>query len=105
MRRVLISALLVAVVVQLTACAIVQTPVGGGLYTDVQYGSDGTTAPKPTKMGEACASSILGLVGTGDATVNAARTRGGINQISSVDHTAWSVLGIYGKYCTVVRGN
>ncbi|HVJ89374.1 MAG TPA: TRL-like family protein [Labilithrix sp.] len=52
----------------------------------------------------ACASSILGVVATGDASLEAAKAAGGITQVAHVDHDNFSVLGVYAKTCTIVVG-
>jgi hypothetical protein len=57
-----------------------------------------------TKTGEACVSSILGIVATGDGSISAAKAAGGITQVAHVDHDNFSVLGLYAKTCTVVVG-
>ena len=48
--------------------------------------------------------SILGLVAIGDASIDAAKSAGGIAQVASVDHHSFSILGIYGTLCTQVKG-
>ena len=88
----------------LSGCAM-KSPISGIFYTDVQDGITATYSQRPAKKGEACASGILGLVATGDASINTARTNGNINAVSSVDYSSYSILGIYTKYCVVVRGN
>ena len=78
--------------------------VAGGIYSGYKSpGQVGTAAP--AKTGEACAMSILGLVGIGDASITAAKQAGGITQIAHVDHDNMSVLGVYGKTCTIVSGS
>jgi hypothetical protein len=57
-----------------------------------------------TKLGEACASSILGIVATGDASIEAAKKAGGITQIAYVDLDQFSVVGVYATSCTIVHG-
>jgi hypothetical protein len=47
----------------------------------------------------------LGAVAQGDASIIAAKANGGITKVSSVDHTAKSILGIWGEWCTIVKGN
>lgn len=89
----------------LAACQIVATPAAGWILTDVKYGDVATTATAATKEGKACASTVLGWVATGDASVAAAKAAGGITTVSSVDHTAHQILGIVGDWCTVVKGN
>lgn len=91
----------------LLGCAAVQTPLVGTVYTDVQFPSyyDGVDNGGPgLKKGQAMATSILGIVATGDASVAAAARNGGIKIIHTADTHATSVLGIYATYTTVVTG-
>ncbi|MCX7811020.1 MAG: TRL-like family protein [Leptospiraceae bacterium] len=85
-------------------CATPGFGPNGGLFTSAKIGTYGTGKPA-SKTGEACASSILGLVAIGDASVEAAKSQGGINDVSYVDYQTFSILGLYAKLCTVVRGN
>ena len=89
----------------ISGCAIVRSPVAGGIYTDVQSGTQATGHAMSKKMGESCAMSILGLVGTGDASITTAAKMGGVRTISHVDEYATSILGVYGKLCTRVYGD
>jgi hypothetical protein len=95
---------LLLVTLFLTSCATARSPVMGAWYTDVKEGVSATSNQAGNRVGEACASSILGLIATGDASVETARRAGGITMITSVDGYASSILGIYAKYCTTVRG-
>lgn len=74
------------------------------LYADTKGNEGVTEKTLGAKTGEACATSILGLVTTGDASAPAAARAGGITQISSVDHKFKMILGIYAEYCLVVTG-
>lgn len=56
------------------------------------------------KKGEACSTSILGLVTTGDASIRAAADAGGIKNISAVDQSYKNILGIFATYCVIVSG-
>jgi hypothetical protein len=56
------------------------------------------------KVGEACFSSILGIVANGDGSIEAAKKAGGITQVAYVDHEQFSVLGVYATSCTIVHG-
>lgn len=58
-----------------------------------------------TKRGEASSSSILGLIATGDASIQAAARNGQINTINHADYRLLSILGLYTKYTTVVYGD
>ncbi len=84
-------------------CAAAHSPVTGFLYTDVKGPID-AQAGSGTKKGEACATSILGLVASGDASIDAAKKAGGITDVTAVDHSSNSILGIYAKFCTQVTG-
>lgn len=50
------------------------------------------------------ANSYVGLIATGDASIAAAKKAGNITQVSSVDHYTKNILGVYGEYCTIVKG-
>lgn len=81
------------------------SPVIGKIYADVQYGMFATTAVDASKRGESCAKAILTLFAFGDATVTTAKANGGITQVAAVEHSSFNVLGIYSKWCTIVKGN
>jgi hypothetical protein len=58
-----------------------------------------------SKVGVSKATSILSLVATGDASVEAAVKNGNIKTIKYVDWNAKNILGIYGEYTTTVYGD
>ena len=89
----------------ISGCMTVASPVMGLIYTEAKYGDTATSSTAATKEGRACATSILGWVATGDASVVAAKANGGITTVSVVDHTARSILGLFGEWCTVVKGS
>jgi hypothetical protein len=78
----------------------------GMIYTEVKSpvatGDGGITY---SKVGVAKATSILGLVATGDASIKAAAANGGIKNIKYVDYDSKNILGIYGEYTTTVYGD
>jgi hypothetical protein len=80
-----------------------RSPLTGVWYTNVQAGLAATPQVGP-KYGEACASSILGIIATGDASIETARRNGGIASIASVDEKMSGILGFYATHCTIVRG-
>lgn len=88
-----------------TGCMGEASPVIGRLYADVQYGMFATTAVDASKRGEACAKAILTLFAFGDATVTSAKANGSITQVAAVEHSSFNVLGIYSRWCTIVKGN
>jgi hypothetical protein len=104
MRSVGCLAALAIAVVGLNGCVAVATPAVGVLFTDVKYGDTATTSTSATREGKACAQSILAMVATGDASIAAAKANGGVTEVSYVDHTAHSILGIVGEWCTIVKG-
>jgi len=99
-----IVALVAAGVLSGCAAGSMRSPVNGFLYTKAKTGEAGAGEIRSSKVGRACASSILGLIGTGDASISEAAREGGIETISHVDAEVQNVLGIYAKYCTLVYG-
>lgn len=96
----------------ITLAAITSTMLSG-CATYIPMGiifSGGTTGQsannnvKPLKTGKSCVLSILGLVAAGGGGIAEAKADGGICNVASVDYEAFNVLGIYGTYCTVVKG-
>jgi len=94
-------------VMLLAGCAT-YGPTPGCLYDNVtaptyrlEVPMDATSADK---VGTASFTSILGLVATGDASVNTAMKNGGITKVHHVDSNYYNVLGIYGKYTVIVYG-
>lgn len=80
-----------------------KTPFGF-LYADASTNELVTESPLSAKVGEACATSILGWVTTGDASVATAAKAGSISKIGAVDHSFSNILGVYSKYCVKVTG-
>lgn len=78
---------------------------GGMIYRDVKLPKTATGQPMGTKVGTAQATSILGLVNLGDASIQTAAMNGGILHISSVDYETTQVLGVYATYTVIVHGN
>ncbi|HEV8547816.1 MAG TPA: TRL domain-containing protein [Polyangiaceae bacterium] len=77
---------------------------GGSIYSDVQFNERTTDNALGGKRGESCASNILGIIATGDASAATAAKQAGITKIAAVDGTGSSILGVYGTYCVVVTG-
>jgi len=89
----------------LAACQIVASPMAGSTFNETKYGNIATDEISTVKEGKACGTSILGAFAQGDASIAAAKANGGITKVSSVDHYAKSILGIYGEWCTIVKGS
>lgn len=101
MKRALAITSLIAATALLGGCATYYPT--GSLYTEGKMGvqASGNTTDKE---GRACMKSVLGAVAWGDASVEAAKREGGIQTVSTIDYEVENILGIYGKYCLVVRG-
>lgn len=89
----------------LASCATALSPVNGSWYTSTKGGAGAGADGAGTKKGKACATSILGAIGTGDASVTAAARNGGITKVGFVDYSAFSILGLYAEHCTLVSGS
>lgn len=87
----------------LSGCASTQ-PVGGLIYSDVSGPVAATGNPRGPNHGEACATSYLGLVALGDASISKAEKAGGVSTLSYVEQHSNSILGIITTYCTQVWG-
>lgn len=88
----------------LSSCATVKSPLMGVWYTDVKAPVTATSNSISTKVGSAEATSILGIVATGDASIDAAAKSGGITKIHHVDEQSTSILGFLAKYKVYVYG-
>ena len=94
--------LAIAAAAGLSACAS-YGPMGW-VYSGGTTGLSANNDVKPNKRGEACVISVLAIATGGDGSIAAAKANGGINRIASVDYDVMNVLGVYGQYCTVVKG-
>ena len=103
----ILAALVVGASMLFGGCAAGPNPLTGFWYSDVKYPGyyDGASERGVgSKTGDATATSILGLVATGDASISAACSKGGIKTINTVDHHYTNILGLYAKWTTVVTG-
>ncbi len=90
----------------LGACANVQSPVSGLIWTNVKAPLAVTDSSTQSELvGRAQATSILGLVATGDASIQTAAHNGGITEIHHVDYESHSFLGIVSTFTVIVYGN
>ena len=105
MKNGLIAVFLGFCLLNLTGCMGVSSPVRGWVYTEAQWDGEVENGPAATKTGKACATSILAMVATGDASLEKAKANGGITQVAVVDHSTKNILGIWGEYCTIVKGS
>ncbi len=102
MRKLLLSLAALTALSLVMGCA---TPFPtGSIYTGVTMPSAASGNVISAKQGTAECISVLGLVAVGDCSIDAAARAGGITRISHVDFKAKNVLGVYGQYTTIVRG-
>ena len=108
--RALLCVVALAAVVALGGCAgIVIAPVSpgmGAVFSDYKAPLDLDADPTTItdKSGEAYAENFLGLVVTGDASIAAAAKEGGITRVHHIDYQYKNILGLYGKFTTIVYG-
>jgi hypothetical protein len=102
------KATLIALVLSLTLLAgcgaYVVSPVMGVLYSDVKAPLTATSNASYSKVGKASATSILGLIATGDASIDAACKSAGITKIHHVDFHSNNILGLVATYTVYVYG-
>jgi len=93
-----------AVALLATGCAV--RPTAGMLYTDVEVPVNATSnSAKNVITGESdkC-KSILGLVATGNCSVENAKANSGITNVISVDYKSNNILGIIHTGKTIITG-
>ncbi len=88
----------------LAGCAYSVAPLVGTVYTDVKAPITATDSDSYSKVGTAEATSVLGIVATGDASIEAAMKNGGISKVHHVDYHSTSILGLYAKFVVTVYG-
>ena len=105
MKNALMAVVLGFCLLNLTGCMGVASPVAGWAYTEAKWDGVINDGPAPTKTGTACATSILAMVATGDASLRKAMRDGNITKIKQVNHFVTAFLGfVYHKHCTIVIG-
>lgn len=103
-KRLFSCAVVLFLLVAVTGCAT-YLPTGA-IYTEVKAPiATGPTDGTYSKVGTAMATSILGLVATGDASIRTAMANGGIKKIKYIDYEVRNILGIFGEYKTIVYGD
>ena len=87
----------------LGGCVMGHAPVTAGITLNERGPVSAGTAAGQSKVGRATAVGIL-VYAHGDASISAAMANGGITRIHHVDHETLNILGLYGKYTTIVYG-
>jgi len=98
--------LLLSLSLLLASCGQTRSGVTGGLVTvwDDTVSGAVNNSIEFNKRGEACVINILGIVATGDSSVEAAKKSGSVTKVAVADTTYLNVLGIFQRGCTVVKG-
>lgn len=105
MGKYLIASILICSIIILSNCAgQIMTPANVPYYAVGKTAWSAEYHDHNYKMGKACATSYLGVVGTGDASIAAAANQGGIRSVMSVSHETKGIMGFFADVCTVVRG-
>jgi hypothetical protein len=112
MKRILLSVTLAAFCLSmLTGCGAMIAMGGGGLfYQDTKMPSGsvayyGPTTTSTGKVGKASMTSILGILITGDASLDAAMRASGMTKLHHVDTQLTNILGIIATYTTIAYGD
>ena len=79
-------------------------PWAPAFFTDVQ-GPIAAISATGNKTGKVCASTIIGLINKGDASIVAAKKAGGINTVAAVDYHTKGFYPFFGETCVIVTGN
>jgi hypothetical protein len=83
------------------------TGVPGLLYANTvtpEVGTSVTSNPAGKKVGQATCQTYLGLIASGDCSVEAAAAQGKITRIHSVARKVENVLGLFAKVTIIVTG-
>ncbi len=111
MKRLLVAAFLaLACIGMMTGCAsFVAFGSGGLLYEDARFPMRninywGPATSSVAKQGEAKYTSILGIIATGDASLQEAMQQGGITKIHHIDQQVTNILGVIATYKIIVYG-
>ena len=87
----------------LGGCAMVPSELGFALIQSDKEAVTATEVPA-RKVGEACGFNLLGIIASGDISIEKAKRNGGIQRVAAVDKRVFSILGLYSNVCTIVTG-
>lgn len=102
----ILKVLLAVSLLAAASCALPRPSAGPGfIYTNVTEGIFVNNAVEDRKQGQECTSNILGIVSSGDASIDVVKRKASIKNVASIDRTYEGILGVYAKSCTIVKGN
>jgi hypothetical protein len=102
--KLVVMGLLMGMFLVISGCAVTMAPATGFIYTNTKAPMMATTHTTATKEGTAKCTSILGLIASGDCSIEAAAAAGGITRIKTVDYESRNILGLYATITVIVRG-
>jgi hypothetical protein len=108
MKRLLLLAIVASAAVLGQGCLVAPViPPYGIIFSDLKapLDIDMNNTPVSSKSGRAMTTSIIGLVATGDASINTAARDGGLTTIHYADYEYKNLVGIIQNYTTVVYGD
>lgn len=94
----------------LCSCGLTSTKIGAiALVSDVKQTDEvvqisNVNFSNGTKEGRACGKNILGIIATGDVSVEAAKSNGKISNVTAVTTEVKNMI-VMSDVCTIVRGN
>jgi hypothetical protein len=96
-----------AILLLTSGCVGTGTPINGSLFVSGLKSpvAIGDNTAGHSKVGEATASGVIGIVIDGDCSIATAMEKGGITKIHHVDSQVTNILGIYATYTTRVYGD
>ena len=98
--------LVILSILALSGCATSGVSSGpGAFFTSAVEGKSAINGVKINKTGKACGHNILGIVSTGDSSVQTAKNDGQISNVATIDRDYFSILGLYSKSCIIINGN
>lgn len=100
MKKILVLVVLLGLVSGCSSIGLV-----GGIYTNVTTPVNATSNERGAKTGKAKCLSVLGIVATGNCSIEAAAKNGNIDEIKTVDTKTYSILGLFSEVTTIVTGN
>ncbi len=107
MRKLMAVAVLCGLVGMMVGCysAPVMPPIGA-IYSGIEapLSTEFSGQSANLRSGEASSSSILGLIATGDCSIEAAAAEGGLSTVEYCDYKYTNVFGVYQKFTVVAYG-
>ena len=89
----------------ISSCAMVNAPSGPGLlYTDSSQIVYYDPYVMPRQKASLCSENILGLFSYGHEDIDSLKRKSTIRKISSIEKTYYSRFLVYGKSCTIIKG-